>query len=348
MSDEMVDLRSDTVTRPTPAMREAIASAEVGDDVYIEDPTVERLQERTATMLGYEASLFFPTGSMANQTAIHLHVRPGEEVICEAMGHAYNFEMATISAFTGALPRPVVGEDGFLTAAQVKEKISPPIYYRAQTGLVSLENTHNMRGGRIHPQEQVEEIIELCRERGVPLHLDGARIFNAAVASGRPASELAAGFDTVMFCLSKGLGAPIGSMLCGGGELIERARSVRKMFGGGMRQVGVLAAAGLYALEHHVERLAEDHQRARKLAEALEELPFVRIDPRRVETNILVFEVDPETITAPEFASRLKENGVLCGVFSERMIRMVTHMDITDDGLGRVTEVLRTEFASFS
>jgi threonine aldolase len=348
MTEKIIDLRSDTVTKPTPEMRRAMMEAEVGDDVYIEDPTVEHLQRRAAEMLGFEASLFFPTGSMANQTAINIHTHPGQEVICEEMAHIYNFEMATMSAFSGTLPRPVPGDDGFLTAELVRMNIRQKIYYRTETGLVSLENTHNLRGGRIHPQESVSEIIELCHSRGIRVHLDGARIFNAAVASGNQASELARGFDSVMFCLSKGLGAPIGSILCGSREFIERARIVRKMFGGGMRQVGILAAAGLYALEHHVERLAEDHVRARKLAEGLRQLPFVGIEPERVQTNILVFELDTEVIKAQEFVAGLKENGILCGAFSDSLVRMVTHLDFSDADLDYVLETLRRKSSSLS
>jgi threonine aldolase len=341
MAGKIIDLRSDTVTKPSPCMREAIANAEVGDDVYIEDPTVERLQQVSAEMLGFEAALFFPTGSMANQTAIKLHTSHGQEVIVEAMGHIYNYEMATMAAFSGVLARPVEGTDGFLTPELVEAHISAKIYYLAQTGLVSLENTHNLRSGRIHPQEQVRAIIALCHERGIHVHLDGARVFNAAVASGTPVSELAKGFDTVMFCLSKGLGAPIGSMLCAKRELIERARVIRRILGGGMRQVGVLAAAGLYALEHNIGRLAQDHARARELAKALAQIDFVKIDPAKVETNILVFDLDTAVITAPQFAAKLKELGVLCGSFSQSKVRMVTHLDFDDDDLERVKQELK-------
>lgn len=348
MGKIIADLRSDTVTKPTPEMLEAMLRAEVGDDVYLEDPTVNRLQEMSADLLGFEASLFFPSGSMANQTAVNLHTRPGQEVICEEMGHIYNFEMATMSAFTGALPRPVAGEDGFLTAAQVEVNIKGGVYYRAPTGLVALENTHNLRGGRVHPQHQVREILGFCHEKGLPVHLDGARIFNAAVASGKSARELAEGFDTVMFCLSKGLGAPIGSMLCGSGEVMERARAVRKMFGGGMRQVGILAQAGIYALEHHIDRLADDHVHAKMLADALAQIPFVLIDPEKVETNILVFELDTTAMDAFEFTASLKEDGVLCSAFSSSAVRMVTHLDVDRGAIERVTEILRNKFAQSS
>ena len=348
MGHEIIDLRSDTVTKPTPEMRRAIAEAEVGDDVYFEDPTVERLQEKAAEMLGFEASLFMPSGTMANQVAIKLHTEPGQEVIVEAKGHIFNFEMATMAAVSGVLARPVVGEDGFLTARLVEEHISAPIYYLAQTGLVSLENTHNLGGGRIHPQKQVSEILALCRKREIPVHLDGARLFNAAVASGMSAKQLTTGFDSVMFCLSKGLGAPIGSMLCGSRELIERAYVVRRIFGGGMRQVGIIAAAGLYALEHHIDRLADDHARARKLAEVLSQLPFVTIDPKRVDTNILVLELSAKKIDAHAFVERLKGRGVLCSAFSKCLVRMVTHLDFDDEDLERTAEILRNEFAEIS
>jgi threonine aldolase len=335
-----VDLRSDTVTKPVEGMREAIAAAEVGDDVYDEDPTVKKLQTMSAELTGHEAALFFPTGSMANQTAINIHTKPGDEVICEEQGHIYNYEMATMSAFSGTIPRPVPGENGFLTAKLVEKNIRPSIYYRPDTGLVSLENTHNLRGGRIHPQDQVEEIIAFCHARGIPVHLDGARVFNAAVASCKPVSELTSSFDSVMFCVSKGLGAPIGSMLCGSTKFIERAWAVRKMFGGGMRQVGVLAAAGLYALEHHVDRLAEDHQRARKLAAALSAKDFIHIEPEQVETNIIVFKVNLEIMNAQQFVEKMSQQNILCGAFDEETVRMVTHLHISDSDVEYVLDVV--------
>lgn len=340
----MIDLRSDTVTRPGEGMRKAMADAEVGDDVYNEDPTVQKLQAMAAEMTGHEAALFFPTGSMANQTAINIHTKPGDEVICEEQGHIFNYEMATMSAFSGVLPRPVPGENGFLTTRLVQKNVRPSIYYRPDTGLVSLENTHNLRGGRIHPQDEVENIITFCREAGIPVHLDGARVFNAAVASNKPVKELTSAFDSVMFCVSKGLGAPIGSLLCGSAEFIERAWAVRKMFGGGMRQVGVIAAAGIYSLEHNVERLAEDHQRARTIAAALADLPFVNIDQKTVQTNIIVFSVQSEEMDAYRFAETMKDNGVLCGAFDESTVRMVTHLDFDDDMLKETLRVLKSAF----
>lgn len=344
MSEKIIDLRSDTVTKPSAEMRQAMFDAEVGDDVYIEDPTVVRLEALSAEMTGHEAALFFPTGSMANQTAINIHTDPGQEVIVEKQGHIHNYEMATMSAFSGVLPRSIEGENGFLTAALIEENIMPGIYYRAQTGLVSLENTHNLRGGRVHPEDQVSEIIKLCREREIPVHLDGARVFNAATASGVEVKELTKDYDSVMFCTSKGLGAPIGSVLCGAEKFIERARSVRKMFGGGMRQVGVIAAAGIFALENNVEKLSLDHARAKKLAAMLAKISWIEIDVDEIETNILVFKIDKTVMNAFQFADSLKKEGILCGPFSSSVVRMVTHLDLTDDDIDQVENVLTEKF----
>ncbi len=265
----MIDLRSDTVTRPTPAMRAAMATAEVGDDVYGEDPTVNRLERRAAEIFGREAAIFVPTGTMGNQIAIRLHTQHGQEVICEARSHVLDWEMAMVSAFSGCVPRAVAGENGVLRWEQIEQAIAPKIYYRARTGLITLENTHNMAGGTVTPLPVLEEIWAGAREAGLPVHLDGARVFNAATALGVSVAELTRGFDTVMFCLSKGLGAPVGSMLVGSRTQMERARIYRKALGGGMRQAGVLAAAGLIALEEMPARLGEDHANARLLAEAV-------------------------------------------------------------------------------
>ena len=260
-----IDLRSDTVTRPTPEMRRAMAEAEVGDDVYGEDPTVNRLEERAARIFGREAAIFVPTGTMGNQIAIKIHTHHGQEIICEERGHIFNYEMATLSSFSGCLVRPIYGEDGFLSWAEIKKRIAPGIYYKAQTGLVSLENTHNMAGGTVYPQEVADEICDRAHETGLPVHLDGARVFNAATALGRPVAEITRKFDSVMFCLSKGLGAPVGSMLVGGKAFVEKARAYRKALGGGMRQAGVLAAAGLIALE---KMPAPPERRSRERAHA--------------------------------------------------------------------------------
>ena len=340
----MIDLRSDTVTKPTPAMRKVMAEAEVGDDVYGEDPTVNRLQEKAAEITGTEAALFVPSGTMGNQVAIAVHTRPGQEVIVEATSHIYNVEMATMARFSGVQPRVVFGERGVFSAEQVRQAIRPKLYYLAQTGLVCLENTHNAAGGRIWPLSGAREILEIAHAHGIPVHLDAARIFNASVATGIPVSELVRGFDSVMFCLSKGLGCPVGSLLCGSREFIEEARRVRKALGGGMRQAGILAAAGLYALEHHVERLAEDHENARILAQGLSEIPCLSVTPP--ETNIVMVEI-LRGPTAAELAERLKRRGVLvapAGAGTEaRKLRLVTHLDVSREDILRTIDLFWEE-----
>lgn len=322
----MIDLRSDTVTRPTPEMRRAMAEAEVGDDVFGEDPTVRRLEEKAAAMLEKEAALFVPSGTMGNQVAIHVHTRPGSEVIAEARSHVIDWELAAMAALSGCLPRPVPAPRGRLTWALIEPALSPPVYYRAPTALIVLENTHNMAGGTVLPLAAVDEITREAHRRGLPVHLDGARIFNAAAALGTPASRLAAGCDSVMFCLSKGLSAPVGSLLLGTRDFIAEARRVRKLFGGGMRQVGVLAAAGLVALETMPDRLAEDHVRARRLAEGLAAVPGFRIDPAAVETNIVIVEL--ETGDAAQLVAALREEGVLAVPVGKREVRFVTHREV--------------------
>jgi threonine aldolase len=322
---KVIDLRSDTVTKPTPAMRRAMAQADVGDDVFGEDPTVNRLQERAAELFGREAALFVPSGTMGNQIAIKVHTQPGDEVILEEASHIFNSEMAMMAAFSGVIPRPIPTERGWLRWEQIESAIRPNVYYYAQTRLICLENTHNFKGGSVYPLEWAREIIEKAHERGLKVHLDGARIFNAAVATGRSVKELTEGFDSVMFCLSKGLGAPVGSMLVGSAEFIEKARRVRKMLGGGMRQVGILAAAGLYALEHHIERLAEDHENAQILAQALREIPEVRLEP--VETNIIIFELT-KTL-AEKLITELKKRNILALAIGPRRVRLVTHLDVS-------------------
>ncbi len=327
MPDRVVDLRSDTVTKPTPEMREAMARAEVGDDVYREDPTVNRLEECAAAILGKEAALFVPSGTMGNQIAVKLHTEPGQEVVCEASSHIYNFEMGMMAAFSGCQAATIAAADGILRWEVIREKLRPGIYYYSRNGLVTLENTHNMAGGTVYPQEVAAETCEQAHALGIKVHLDGARIFNAAACRGRPARELAAPFDSVMFCLSKGLGAPVGSLVCGSREFIDRAVRARKMLGGGMRQAGVLAAAGLIALEKHPPKLAEDHRNARWLAEQLNKLPGMRVDLDRVQTNIVMADVSGAGLAAGEFSKRLKERGVLINPINEGQLRIVTHSD---------------------
>lgn len=336
----MIDLRSDTVTRPTPEMLDAMASAEVGDDVYGEDPTVNLLQEKAAAMFHREASLFMPTGSMGNQVAIKLHTRPGQEVISESRGHIFNYEMAAIAAVSGCLVRPVEASSGLLDWDLIEPALSPDVYYRANTGLIALENTHNMAGGKILPLESTRRITGEARKRGIPVHLDGARIFNASAASGHSVVELSAGCDSVMFCLSKGLGAPVGSMLVGSQDFITEARTVRKMLGGGMRQVGILAAAGLVALETMPQRLYEDHLKARMLADAMAQSQLFSLDPSGVETNILV--VDLNGRSSEEITARLRENGVLASPTGPFQMRFVTHRDVSMGEIEKVRDLLGT------
>jgi threonine aldolase len=321
----MIDLRSDTVTRPTAAMRKAMAEAEVGDDVYGEDPTVNKLEARAAEVFGREAAIFVPTGSMGNQIAARLHTEHGQEIICEARAHILDWEMASIAAYCGCLARTVAAERGILTWQLIKPAIAPKIYYRAQTGLIWLENSHNIAGGTVTPLAVFEEIWTGAKDAGLPTHLDGARVFNAATALGVPVAELTAGFDTVMFCLSKGLGAPVGSMLVGSREMMAKARAIRKALGGGMRQAGVLAAAGLIALEEMSQRLAEDHANARLLAEAVAAVDGVEIDLEDVQTNIVIFGW-PD---AAGFCTKLKTKGVLASAITPEKVRFVTHFDVT-------------------
>lgn len=327
----MIDLRSDTVTKPTPEMRRAMAEAEVGDDVYGEDPTVNRLQELAAEIFEKEAALFVPTGSMGNQIAVKLHTRPGNEVVIEERGHIYNFEMATMAAFSGCVARPVHSKDGsgILAWDEIAAALhANAAYYVAPTGLIAIENSHNLAGGSVMSRARVEDICEHAHAMNLPVHLDGARIFNAATALGEKVADLARPVDSVMFCLSKGLGAPVGSLLLGSKAFVDQARSVRKMLGGGMRQAGVIAAAGLVALQDSPKRLHEDHENARRLAEGLAELPGIKIDPEKVVTNIVIIDVAESGQTADGICAELRERSVLAIGFGSS-IRMVTHCDVS-------------------
>jgi threonine aldolase len=336
-----IDLRSDTVTKPTAEMRRAMAEAEVGDDVYGEDPTVNRLEERAAQIFGREAAIFVPTGTMGNQIAIKIHTHHGQEIICEERGHIFNYEMATLASFSGCLVRPIYGEDGALSWAEIRKRIAPGIYYKAQTGLISLENTHNMAGGTVYRQEVADEICDRAHEAGLPVHLDGARVFNAATALGRPVAEITRKFDSVMFCLSKALGAPVGSMLVGEKVFIEKARAYRKALGGGMRQAGVLAAAGLIALEKMPLRLKEDHENAQVLAQGLAEVAGIKIDPKKVMTNILIFNITGTGMNTTEFTRKLAEVDVLAAGIDPEHMRFVTHMDVSREDCVRTLEAVR-------
>jgi threonine aldolase len=342
----MIDLRSDTVTKPTPAMREAMASAEVGDDVYGEDPTINRLENEAAEVFGKEAAIFVPTGTMGNQIAIRLHTQHGQEVICEARSHVLDWEMAMMAAFSGCMPRTVAAERGILTWEHIKPAIGAKIYYRAQTALICLENSHNMAGGTVTPLNVMEGVWAGAREAGLPVHLDGARVFNAAVALGINVAKLTSGFDTVMFCLSKGLGAPVGSMLVGSRKAIAQARIHRKALGGGMRQAGILAAAGLIALHEMPKRLAEDHANARLLAEAVAGVPeAAEIDMAGVETNIVIFKLRKNSKLrdagdAAAFTAALKEKGVLVSAIGPHAVRFVTHYDVDREACTRAAAIV--------
>ena len=328
----MIDLRSDTVTRPTPEMREAMAAAEVGDDVFGEDPTVNELQRRAAERLGKEAALFVPTGTMGNQVAIACHTKRGDEVVCESRSHILDYEMAGMSVLSGVMPRAVPGRDGGRLAWEdVRAVIRPQTTYNARTGLVALENTHNLAGGTVLSLETMREIANGAHELGLPVHLDGARVFNAAMALGCDVAEVVAPVDSVMFRLSKGLSAPVGSMVAGTREFIEKAWLVRKTFGGGMRQVGVLAAAGLVALETMTARLADDHSNARALATALAGIPGILLDPESVQTNIVIFELEEGVLDVSSFSlvAAIREEGILAIAFGGRKIRLVTHNDVS-------------------
>jgi threonine aldolase len=321
----MIDLRSDTVTKPTPAMRKAMAEAEVGDDVYGEDPTVNRLQERAAEMLGFEAALFMPTGTMGNEVAIRLLTRPGQEVLLEERSHVARHEVGGMAVLSGVLARTLASPDGKLTPAMIREAGGPRAYYCPEVRLVILENTHNLAGGIVSSVEETRALLAACRECGFNVHLDGARLWNAAVALGVSLRELAAGADTVMVALSKGLCAPAGSLLASSRDRIQEARRIRKQLGGGMRQVGVLAAAGLVALETLIPRLAEDHANARLLAGALAGCRGVTVAP--VATNIVVAVLEERR--AAEAAARLAEEGVRASVMDPRTLRLVTHADVS-------------------
>jgi threonine aldolase len=340
MNNSMIDLRSDTVTHPTDNMRKAMASAEVGDDVYGEDPTINRLEERAAELMGREAAVYVPTGTMGNQIAIHLHTHPGSEVVAEAGSHIFNFEMGAMATLSGALPRAIDTADGILAPDQVETAIQPRAGYRTPTSLVVLENSHNLAGGRITPPERMAELIAVARKHDLPVHLDGARIHNAAAALGTTAEELSSGCDTVMFCLSKGLGAPVGSILVGSNDTIVEARRIRKMFGGGMRQAGIIAAAGLVALDEVMPLLAEDNRRAHDLAVGLADIPAVILDPDTVETNIVFFSLAEDApMDAGALAARLAEQDLLCHPLGGDSIRMVTHYHISDEDISRAVEI---------
>lgn len=342
MPPRLLDFRSDTVTRPTPGMRQAMAAAEVGDDVFNEDPTVHRLQDRVAELLDKEAALFVPSGTMSNQIGLRLHCRPGDELICEANCHLYFYEQAGYAQLSGIAARPVLGRYGIIELEQMADLLRPANIHFVRTRLLCLENTHNRGGGRIQPYELVERLSGWAHANLLRTHLDGARLMNAVIATGIPAARWAAHFDTVSICFSKGLGAPIGSALAGPKDLIAEGLRHRKVLGGGMRQAGVIAAAALYALDHNVDRLAEDHANARRLADGLRDIPRLRLEPETVETNMLFFCVDPALGTAADFAQRLREHGLLMLATAPQTLRAVTHLDVSPADVDCALNILRT------
>jgi threonine aldolase len=337
----MIDLRSDTVTRPSPAMRQAMANAEVGDDVLGDDPTILKLQDRIAEMLGKEAALYVPSGSMSNQIGVRLHCQPGDEFICESGCHIYNYEQGAYAQLSGVAARTVDGEFGVLRLEQLTGLIRGGNDHLVQTRLVCLENTHNRGSGRIQPYDEVARICRWAHDNGLTTQLDGARLFNAVVATGIPARDWAQHFDTVSVCFSKGLGAPVGSALVGSGEQIRKARRIRKLFGGGMRQAGIIAAGALFALEHNIDRLAEDHANAKLLGEAVKACPGLKLMPEQIDTNIVIFQIDSELGTAEEFAEKLAAAGVLTYDIGRQSMRAVTHLDVSREQIEKAGEAIQ-------
>jgi threonine aldolase len=338
---QFIDLRSDTVTRPSKAMLEAMMSASVGDDVFNEDPTVIELEKYAAGLFGKEAALYCPSGTMTNQIAIKVHTQPGDEVICDASSHIYNYEGGGISFNSGVQARLITGDEGRLSQEMIEPCINADLDWLTKTKLVSLENTVNRAGGSFYTKEQIKPVYQLCHDKNLKLHLDGARIFNALVETGDSPKEIGSYFHSISICLSKGLGAPIGSLLLGDAAFIKKARRVRKIMGGGMRQAGFLAAAGLYALRNNISRLKEDHARAKKLEQELRSLPYVEsILP--VYTNIVIFNLKKEIMSGEQFEKKLAEKNIKISAFGKQTVRLVTHLDYTDDMLNKTFEAMRS------
>jgi threonine aldolase len=348
MAQALIDLRSDTVTRPTPEMMAAIQAAEVGDDVFGDDPTVNRLQERVAALLGKEAALFVPSGTMSNQICVKAHTQPGDELLCETTCHIYNSEAGGPAALSGVTCRTLDGDHGILDPNQLEDKIREDDEHLVRTQLVALENTHNRGGGRIYPLDKIQAISSWAHGHRLLMHLDGARLWNAVVATKIPAREWAQAFDSVSVCFSKGLGAPLGSALAGSRPFVQRARRIRKLFGGGMRQAGIAAAAALYALDHHVDRLAEDHRNARVITEAVAATPGLILDPPKVETNLVWFQVDPQWTTAAAVAAMLRQHGILIHLAGTQKLRACTHLDVSAAQAEKAAEIIRRKLRSLA
>jgi threonine aldolase len=345
MPEAIIDLRSDTVTKPTPGMRAAMAAAEVGDDVFCEDPTVVRLQERVAALLGKEAALFVPSGTMSNQICVKVHTQPGDEILCDTNCHIYNYEAGGPAILSSVMCRTIDGDCGIMDISQLEDKIRPDNEHLVRTRVVCLENTHNRGGGKVYPLEKIQAISSWARENGLAMHLDGARLWNAVVATGIPARDWGRNFDSVSVCFSKGLGAPVGSALAGTQEFVAKARRIRKLFGGGMRQAGVIAAAALYALDHHIERLAEDHKNAQVIARAIAATDGLKIHRAGVDTNLVWFDVDRDLGSAKDVAALLKERGVRVHPAGPQTLRACTHLDVSAVQAQRAADVIRTALA---
>ena len=339
---ETIDLRSDTLTKPSPEMREAMATAEVGDDVFGEDPTVNKLQDKIKELTGKEASLFVTSGTQANQISINAHTQPGDEVICEYRSHIFNYEAGSPAMLSGVQLHPIHGEYGVIKEEEIINAIRKTDHHFPQTRLIVLENTHNRWGGTIYPLENIEKTSVIAAEYDIKMHMDGARLWNASVESGVPVKSFARYFDSVSLCFSKGLGAPAGSIIAGSAKFIDRAHYYRKAYGGGMRQAGILAAAALYAMEHNVERLKEDHRRARTLAEAVNDIPGFVVNLRTAQTNIVVIDTSLTGKSAPELVDEMFREGVKVAAFSPTRIRAVTHLHITDNDIDRTIEILKS------
>ncbi len=333
------DLRSDTVTLPSREMRKLMAKADVGDDVYGEDPTVNQLEEMGAKLTGKKEALFIPSGSMGNLIPLYINGGRGNEVLAQMNSHIFHYELASAAALAGVMPVAVKGERGILRPEELEKHLRPSSYVMPKVTMVEIENTHNREGGTCYTYDQLKTVSDFARKNDLLLHMDGARIFNASVATGLPVRRMCSLVDTVTFCLSKGLGAPVGSVLCGSSKFIAEARRVRKLLGGGMRQAGILAAAGIYALEHNIDRLKEDHDNAQRIAETLSGLDWANIDPKNIETNIIYF--DTPAHSAEQISGQMKKKGILCSAFGDRAIRMVTHLGISNQDIDEIRRLLR-------
>jgi threonine aldolase len=341
---KIIDLRSDTVTKPSAAMKQAMFKAPLGDDVFGDDPTVNKLQAETAKLLGKEAGLFVPTGTMGNQVALKTLTQPGDEVILDHESHIFRYEVAGAAVMSGLQFHTMIGPGGIMTAEQVKGAIRPVDIHQPQTALVCLENTHNRAGGVVYPIDEIKKISALCKRRKIKMHLDGARLWNASVASGTSLKEYSKFFDSVMVCFSKGMGCPVGSVLVGNKEFIEKARRNRKMMGGGMRQAGILAGAGLYALKHNLKRMVEDHKRAKTLAQTISQIPKIRIDLASVQTNIVVFDIKRTRMSSEQAMDKLAQKGLWLVSFGPTRLRAVTHLDVNDGDVHRAGTILQKMF----